>query len=117
MSTEADSDGYGEKCPGFLQFLSQAHKIFTVKSLGEKGMSFLGLMRTKRLDLPPRCLAALDKCLWPSTDSVFANNCLKTLNGRHCTHFIQNLVMGLLMRSKVVVFVYKYSHIMKTGKS
>lgn len=71
-------------------------------------MSSLGLIGTKRLDLPSGCLAALDKCLWPSADSVFANNCLKTLNGGHCAHFIQNLVMGLLMRSKVVVFDYKY---------
>lgn len=71
-------------------------------------MSSLGLIRTKRLDLPPGCLAAVDKCLWPSTDNVFANNCLKTLNGGHCTHFSQNLVMGLLMRGKGVVFIYKY---------
>lgn len=71
-------------------------------------MSFLGLIRIKRLNLPPGCLAALDKCLWPSADNVFASNCLETLNGGHCTHFIQNLAIGLLMRSKVVVFVYKY---------
>ena len=30
---------------------------------------------------------------------------------------IQNLVMGLLMTSKVVVFVCKYWHVMKTGES
>lgn len=51
-------------------------------------MIFLGMLGTKVLNLPPEHLATLGKCLWPSTDNVFANNCLKTLNERHCNNFI-----------------------------
>lgn len=61
-------------------------------------MIFLGVLGTKGLNLLLECLAALGKCLWPSADNVFANNCLKTLNEGHCNNFIQNLVMRLLVK-------------------
>lgn len=37
-------------------------------------MTSFGLLGTKGLNLPPKCLAALGECLWPPIDNVFANN-------------------------------------------